>query len=283
MAADGAVTAEPGQAQEELREEIDNPIERLKLLSESDAAIAAYLDALEVTSPREREMLYEISRTRPLAQPDRFPQAHRNMVEALESLARHGWHGTRAGAHAGPFRWFVRWGVALVARYLVVSQIRTPSTRLRNLYDLREIQAVPGTQERRELRRARMDAERMVDALKTKELALPAFLFALALPVVAALGRATGWLSSTTVATAVGVVGMLIALLASWFILRGAALASRRIRLATNGPVNTLWDTIGWCGKPPKDETRTFVLISVGLTLGCWIIVPILVGIALAT
>jgi hypothetical protein len=30
-------------------------------------------------------------------------------------------------------------------------------------------------------------------------------------------------------------------------------------------------------------ETRTFVLISVGLTLGCWIIVPILVGIALAT
>jgi small neutral amino acid transporter SnatA (MarC family) len=75
-----------------------------------------------------------------------------------------------------------------------------------------------------------MDAERMVDALQTKELALPAFLLALALPLVAALGRATGWLSSTAVATAVGVVGMLIALLASWFILRGAALASRRIR-----------------------------------------------------
>jgi hypothetical protein len=128
-----------------------------------------------------------------------------------------------------------------------------------------------------------MDSDRMVDALKTKELALPAFLFALALPVVAALGRATGWLSSTPVATAVGVVGMLIALLASWFILRGVALASRRIRLATRGPVTTLWDTIGWCGKPPKDETRTFVLISVGLTLGCWILVPILVGIALAT
>jgi hypothetical protein len=173
--------------------------------------------------------------------------------------------------------------VALVARYLVVSQIRTISTRLRNLYGLREIQAIPGTQERRELRRARMDSERMVDALKTKELALPAFLFALALPVVAALGRATGWLSSTPVATAVGVVGMLIALAASWFILRGAALASRRIRLATSGPVKTLWETIGWCGNPPKDETRTFVIISVSLTLGCWIIVPVLIGIAIAT
>ncbi len=51
MTADCAVTAEPGQAQEELREEIDNPIERLKLCSESDAEIARYLDALEVTSP----------------------------------------------------------------------------------------------------------------------------------------------------------------------------------------------------------------------------------------
>jgi hypothetical protein len=283
VTSDGTVTAEPPKEQEELREEIDNPIERLKLLSGSDAEIAKYLDAIEVTSPREREMLHEIARTRPLAQPDRFPQAHRNVAEALESLARHGWHGTRAGSHAGPLRWFVRWGVALVARYLVVSQIRTISTRLRNLYGLREIQAIPGTQERRELRRARMDSERMVDALKTKELALPAFLFALALPVVAALGRATGWLSSTPVATAVGVVGMLIALAASWFILRGAALASRRIRLATSGPVKTLWETIGWCGNPPKDETRTFVIISVSLTLGCWIIVPVLIGIAIAT
>src|SRR4029453_11908797 len=76
-------------------EEIDNPIERLKLLGENEDEIAKYLDALEVTSPREREMLYEISRTRPLAQPELFPQAHRNMVEALESLARHGYHGTQ--------------------------------------------------------------------------------------------------------------------------------------------------------------------------------------------
>jgi hypothetical protein len=205
------------------------------------------------------------------------------MVEALESLARHGYHGTTAGAHTGPLRMVIRWGVQLVARYLVVSYIRSLSTRLRNLYGLREIQALPGTPERHELRRARLDAERMVDALiKTKELALPAFLFALALPVAASLGRATGLLSSTPVAAAIGVAGMLLALAASWFILRGAALASRRIRLATRGPLNALWNTIGWCGKPPKDQTRTFVLLSVGLTLGCWIIVPILVGIGLA-
>jgi hypothetical protein len=106
---------------EELLEEIDNPIERLKLLSGNDEEIARYLDAIEVRSPREREMLREISRTRPLARPEAFSQAHRNMVEALESLARHGWHGTTAGRRLGPLRWPVRWGVELVARYLVVS------------------------------------------------------------------------------------------------------------------------------------------------------------------
>jgi hypothetical protein len=75
---------------------------------------------------------------------------------------------------------------------------------------------------------------------------------------------------------------MLIALAASWLILRGAALASRRNRLATRGPLTALWQTIGWCGNPPRDQTRKFVIISVGLTLGCWIIVPVIVGIGIA-
>jgi hypothetical protein len=274
--------AEPAEAA--LREDIDNPIERLKLLSENEEGLAMYLDAIEVTSPREREMMREISRTRPLARPDLFPQAHRNMAEALESLARHGYHGTLAGKRAGPLRVAIRWGVQLVARYLVVSHIRNLSTRLRNLYGLREIQAVPGSEVRHELRRARLDAERMVEALQTRELGLPAFLLGGAiLPIVASIGRIAGVFERTLWATVIGLVGMLVALAASWVILRGAALASRRIRLATTGPLQALWHAIGWCGKPPRDSTRTFVLVSVGLTVGCWIIVPILVGIALAT
>jgi hypothetical protein len=268
----------------ETLEEIDNPIERLKLLGENDDAIAKYLDAMEVTSPREREMLYEISRTRPLARVEDFPQAHRNMVEALESLARHGYHGTAAGKSVGPLRTVIRWGVKLVARYVVVSYIRNMSNQLRNLYGLREIQALPGTDERRELHRARIDAERMVDALKTRELALPTFLVGGALiPLFATLGRVTGVLGSTVWASALAFVGMLLALIASWLILRGAALASRRIRLATRGPAAALWNAIGWCGRPPKDQSRTFVIVSVALTLGSWILVPLLVGIALAT
>lgn len=271
-------------AQEDVLEQVDNPIERLKLLSGNDAEISKYLDAIEVTSPREREMMREISRTRPLARLDLFPQAHRNMVEALESLARHGYHGSRAGRRLGPLRVVIRKSVQLVARYLVVSHVRSVSTAMRNLYGLREIQALPGTDERRELFRARRDADRMVDALKTRELGVPTFLVAgAAVPLIATLGRATGLLQSTLWGTVIGVTGMLLALAASWVILRGAALASRRIRLATRAPAQTLWNAIGWCGKPPKDQTRTFVLVSVGLTLSAWIIVPVLVGIGLAT
>jgi hypothetical protein len=272
------------EAEEELREEIDNPIEQLKLLSGNDEQIGRYLDALEVRSPREREMLREIARTQPLARPDRFAADHRNLVEALESLARHGYRGTRAGARLGPLRPAAKWGIELVARYLVVSHIRNLSTTLRNLYGLREIEATPFTQERHELRRARMDAERMVGALETRSLGLPTFLIGGALvPLLAAAGRATGVLTSTPVATIVGVIGMIVALVASWVILRGAAMASRRTRLAAGGPLRQLWSSIGWCGSPPKPQTRTFVILAVSLTLGAWIIVPILVGIGIAT
>lgn len=275
---------EPQPPQAETLEEIDNPIERLKLLGGDEDAVGRYLDSIEVTSPREREMLQEISRTRPLARPDRFPEAHRNMVESLESLARHGYHGTAAGRRLGLMRPVVRRAVRLVARYVVVSYIKEMSTQLRNLYTLREMQALPGTDERWELRRARTDAERMVEALKRRQLGLPTFLIGGALvPLFATLGRVTGLLGSTTWAAALAAVGVVIALAASWVILRGAALASRRIRLASQGPAQTLWATIGWCGKPPRDQSRTFVIISVALTLGSWILVPLLVGIALAT
>jgi hypothetical protein len=129
VAGDGSASQVAGAAaDEEILEDIDNPIERLKLLSEDDEGRARYLDAIEVTTPREREMMREISRTRPLAQPERFPQAHRNMAEALESLARHGYHGTQAGKGTGPLRAVIRWGVRLVARYLVVSHIKNTST-----------------------------------------------------------------------------------------------------------------------------------------------------------
>src|SRR5262245_7866773 len=244
--------AAPGE--EELLEETGNPIERLRLLSGDDEQIERYLDTLEVTGPRERELLTEISRPRPLARPDRFPADHRQMAEALESLARHGYRGTTAGRRLGPFRPVARWGVQLIARYLVVSHIRDVAQTLRNLYTLREIQALPGSLERRELRRARMDGERMVEALRRNTVGVPTFLVGgAAVSIFASVGRASGLLSDERWALALGIAGTLIALAASWMILRAAALASRRIRLVTEVSIGELWTSIGWCGKPPRD------------------------------
>jgi hypothetical protein len=265
------------------RDAIDNPVEHLKLLSGDDDQIASYLDSLDVRSEREREMLWEISRTQPLAAPERFPADHRNMVEALESLSRHGFRGSRAGARLGPLRPVARWAVQLVARYLVVSHLRNLATTLRNLYTLREAEAVPGTEERRQLRRARMDAERMVGSLETRELGLPTFLIGgAALPVVAWLSRAAGAFGDPVWATVIGTVGLVFALAVSWVILRGAATASRRIRLATDPPAARLWESIGWCGRPPRGQVRTFVIAAVSLTLAAWIVFPVLVTIAVA-
>src|SRR5262245_7253432 len=265
-------------------EELPNPIEQLKLLSGNDEQIARYLDSLEVTGPRERELLTEISRTRPLALPERFPVDHRQMVEAREPLAPHGYRGTHPRSRLGPLRPVARWCVQLIARYLVVSHIRDVATTLRNLYALREIQSLPGSYERRELRRARMDGERMVEALKRNTIGVPTFLVGgAAVSLFASVGRASGLLSDERWALVIGVVGTLIALVASWMILRAAALASRRIRLATDGPIGQLWESIGWCGHPPRGQTRTFVILSVTLTIGAWIVIPILVGIAAVT
>jgi hypothetical protein len=89
-------------------------------------------------------MLQEISRAaRPLARPDLFPRAHRNAFEALESLARHGFKGTRAASSTGPFRTAIR----CVSSSSRGSSSSPTSATSRPSY---------------ELRRARMDAERMV-------------------------------------------------------------------------------------------------------------------------
>jgi hypothetical protein len=79
-----------------------------------------------------------------------------------------------------------------------------------------------------------------------------------------------------------GLIGTLIGVAISWVVLRGTAMASRRIRLATRDPMRALWTTVGNCGTAPRDQSRTFAVVAISLTVGAWIILPTLVGIALA-
>ena len=270
--------------QEDLEEHYDSPLERLQLLGGDDAAIAAFLDEIDVRGPRDREMLAELARSSPLARPDRFDEDHRRVLIALESLRRHGHHGAAAGAGLGILRTPVRYVVELVARYVVVAYCKAIALHLRNLYWMREMQSVGGSRDLELLRPARFDAQALVEITKGREIGVPTFVIgAILIPAGLSVWRlATGTVREWWIAVVVGIVGIVVGLLISWFVLRGAALASRRIRISVRPPLQELWKTIGNCGSPPTDHSRRFAVIAISLTLGVWIVLPLLVTLSLA-
>ncbi|MET0560947.1 MAG: hypothetical protein ABW012_04975 [Gaiellaceae bacterium] len=270
--------------QEDLEEHYDSPLERLQLLGGDDAAIAAFLDEIDVRGPRDREMLRELARPAPLARPDRFESDHRRVLVALESLRRHGHHGARAGEKLGPLRTPIRYLVELVARYVVVAHGKSVAVNMRNLYWMREMQSEPGSRERELLQPARLDAQALVEITRGREIGVPTFVIGgLLIPAGLSVWRlGTGTVREWWIALLAGVIGVAIGLVISWFVLRGAALASRRIRLSATQPLAELWRSIGSCGGPPRDQSRRFAVIAISLTLGVWIVLPLLVTLSLA-
>ena len=267
-------------------ESLDNPLERLRLLSGDDDAIATFLDELDVQSPREREMLAELARPSALARPERFDADHRRAIEALESLRRHGFHGSQAAGALGPLRYVVRWLIELVARYLVVSYVKDVVVAMRNLYWLREMEAPSSSTELKLLRPARFDASALVEIMRSREIGVPSFVVAgLLIPLGATVWRLmTGFtFDRWWVALLVGLGGVTVGVGLSWIVLRGSAMAGSRIRLSTREPLRAVWDSVGNCGGPPKDRSRTFAIVSITLMAGVWIVLPALVALALAT
>jgi hypothetical protein len=190
------------------------------------------------------------------------------------------------GERLGPLRHLLRWLVQLVARYIVVSYLRQVSTDMRNLYWLRELQLPLDAPEREMLGRARLQAEGLREIFRRRTVGGPSFVLGgLLVPVVVSLARlADGFaFSSWWIAAIVGLVGALVAVGISWIVLRGTAMASRRIRHTLREPLRTLWTTIGGCRAPARDQSRSFAVAAITATLGAWIVLPTLVGVALAT
>lgn len=229
-------------------------------------------------------MLRELARTLPLERPARFEADHQRVVVALESLRRHGFRGAGAGSRIPLLRVPIRFLVELVARYVVVSHIKNVVVQLRNLYWLREMEASRDSRELDLLHTARTDAQALVDITKSREIGVPTFVIGgLLIPASISLWRlASGTVRAWWVALVVGAIGVAIGLTISWLVLRGAALASRRIRLSVTQPLAELWRTIGNCGQPPKDQSDRFAVVAISLTLGVWIVLPLLVTLSLA-
>ena len=269
-----------------MSEEYDNPIERLRLIAGDDDAVAGFLDEIDVRSPREREMLSELARLSPLARPERFAADHRRVIEALESLRRHGFHGSRAASVLGPGRHVARWAIQLIARYIVVSYVKDVVTRMRNLYWVREMEALDDSEELALLQAARVDSQGLVEIMRSREIGVPSFVIAgLLIPLAASIWRiGSGFtFDRMWVAVLAGLAGVAAGVALSWIVLRGTAMASRRIRLAVCEPLDELWASVGSCGRPPRDRSRTFAAVAITLMVGVWIVLPTLVAIAIAT
>ena len=163
-------------------------------------------------------------------------------------------------------------------RFIVRSHQNQVIKSIQELYTRRLAWVPTGEPSRMVLVRARLDADRASAVYKQKPGGIPTFLVGGA--AVSSISQATLGGASATVGSGVGAivavaVTFVLLAVASWVILRGAAIARRRIRLTIDRPLAALWETVGWCGHPPKDASRTFALLAIALTVAGWVLLPL--------
>lgn len=266
-----------------LIDELSDRLRALRRLTHNDdeAGTTSVLDEFGAKGKVEKEIVQELSALNPLYVPQRFAAAHHLVMRSLEVLDR---NGARPASmpRMGPLSPVAGFLVQLVARFIVRNHQAEVITQIRNLYIRREANSPRDSAERRMLRWARMDAERMLPTLKKNPLGVPTFLLG---------GAAISWLSSalgSAIEGAKSKIGLLILLVAlvllltgiTWAVLRGSAVARSRINMSLDGPLRALWETIGMAGKPPKDSSRQFALIAIILTGVLFILLPVALAVA---
>lgn len=258
-------------------DELDDQLERFRVLRKSDeAATDRLLDDLGAQTNVDRDIVLQLSATRPLGHPERFEQAHAMAMRSLDVLARNG--GRKVPVpRVGPLRPIVAYPIQQVCRFIVRSHQKRLIDALRDLYDRRLGWTDRNDPTRMVLFKASQDVKRTRETFTRNPVPLPTFLLggaaisALASGARALLDLAFGNAGGAVVA--VVVVTLLFAGLAAT-VIRGAAVARRRIRLTVERPMLALWETVGRAGKPPEDQARMFALWGVILTAVSWVVVP---------
>ena len=273
----------PGQDEDDrplVLDEVGERLERFAALRDTDSAAAdAVLDELGATSDVDRDIVVQLAGREPLAYPERFGEAHALAMRALEVLDRNGARRVRVRLPKGlgvlrPVAEFV---VQLVTRIIVRSHQGMVIDRLRDLYARRLAWCETKDPSRMALVRARLDTQRATSAYKHKDTGIPTFLVGgVAASSIGSLLRGAGSAAGGSVAAAVVATIVVFVLLAaaSWAILRGAAVARRRIRLTVERPLAALYETIGLCGRPPRDNARVIALYAILLTFVAGLVVP---------
>ena len=275
----------PGRADRLILDELTDQLDRTFRLLRGDADQAADLAfaQVRVDTAAEARLLSELAERAALAHPDRFTDAHRLVMHALEVLDRDGWRRPRL-PRLGPLHAPAEWAVEFVAQYVVRSYVADAVRNLARLYARRESQAAPDSNERRVLARARIQADRLTLGFRGGASGLPTVLIGgAAIPVVASLARQFGTVKPGQ-PILLGGGGVLILLFAAlaFVLLQGAGLARRRVTVVGRQPMEALYETIGHCGRPPEDDADTIALVAIGLTAITWFVLPVVL-VALAT
>ncbi len=259
-------------------DEFGEKLQAFQAFRKSDSeATESILSALGAQDDVDRDIVLELSARRPLGHPELFPEAHALAVRSLEVLDRNGARGVHVGG-LGPLGPIAAFGIQQVTHLIVRSYQSSVADSMLRLYERREANAARDDPDRMLLMRARMHMERITPGFKRSVLGVPAFLLGGAVVSGAVrvlqllISSALSSLASKIIATVV--LGLLIAALA-WVVLRGAAVARRRIHLTTDGPLEGLWKAIGRCGSPPKDPSRIIALIAIVLALIPWVLIPV--------
>jgi hypothetical protein len=161
----------------------------------------------------------------------------------------------------------------------VRDHVQSVVSSITNLYLRRWTSAPKETPDATMLRRAAMQVEKVTPGYKGRSLALPTFILggAFLSSISSLLGNLvdSGKENKTVLIVLLALLyAVLFAL--GWCLLRGAAVARTRIKLALDEPLRILWDTVGAAGNPPKDEAMDYALYAF-LILGLSaIVVPII-------
>lgn len=259
-------------------DDLDEKFQAFQAFRKSDSAAAEdILNTLGAQDDVDRDIVLELSAPRPLGHPDRFPAAHALAVRSLEVLDRHGARGVHLSG-LGPLGPIAGYFVQQVAHFIVRSYQSNVVDAMLALYSRREANAALDDPARAMLARARIHMTRLAPGFKRSPLGIPTFLLGgavLSTLLQVLLNLVNSALNSLVTRIVITIVlGLLIAA-AAWIILRGAAVARRRIKLTVDPPLRALWETIGRCGAPPQDQSRAIGLIAIILTFIPWVLVPL--------
>jgi len=259
-------------------DDLMNRLDSFQMLRKSSGDDAdQVLAELGANSPVDRQIVLELGAKRPLGHPERFEEAHTLAVRALEVLDRNG-HRSIPVPNLLILSPVVRFLVQIVTQFIVRSYIGSAIDGMYRLYERREAASPADWPHLPMLTRARIHTERIRPGFKRSKLALPAFLFggAILSPLIGVVQSAiTSYQESDTVQIVLLTVLFLLLSGISWVLVKGSAVARRRIRLTAEQPMRALYEVIGRCGGPPGDMSTVFAVISLVLTIVSLIVVAL--------